>query len=87
MIQVTGPIIWNSIPEEIQKLATIYSFKKEYKKFILRQYAGDSNDNDNNDNDNNNSSNNNNNYSLRRSNDNQRWRQTVDQPFISRWDR
>ena len=84
MIQVTGPIIWNSIPEEIQKVATIYTFKKEYKKFIFGQYVGDDNDNDN---DNYNVNNNNNvNNPHSRSNDNQRWRQTVDQPFVSRWD-
>ena len=84
MIQVTGPIIWNSIPEDIQKVATIYSFKKEYKKFIFDQYVGDNYDNNNN---NYNINNNNNvNNPRSRSNDNQRWRQTVDQPFVSRWD-
>ena len=40
MIQVTGPIIWNSIPEEIQKAASIFTFKKEYKKYMFSQYAG-----------------------------------------------
>ena len=83
MIQVTGPIIWNSIPEDIQKVATIYTFKREYKRFIFNEYVG-VNDNDNvNYNDNNH---NNINNPRRRYNDNQRWRQTVDQPFVSRWD-
>ena len=86
MIQVTGPIIWNSIPEDIQKAATIYTFKKEYKRFIFNQYVGDNNNNNNNNNNYNDNSNNNVNNPHRRPNDNQRWRQTVDQPFVSRWD-
>ena len=87
MIQVTGPIIWNSIPEDIQKAVTIHTFKKEYKNFIFNEYAGDNNENNDINNDNNNNNNNNNVYnSNSRSNDNQRWRRTVDQPFVSRWD-
>ena len=67
--------------------ATIYTFKKEYKRYIFNQYTGD-NDNNNNDNDNYNDNRNSNlnNPQRRRFNDNQRWRQTVDQPFVSRWD-
>ena len=40
MIQVTGPVIWNKIPEDIQKAGTIYTFKKQLKVHIFDQYGG-----------------------------------------------
>ena len=40
MIQVTGPVIWNRIPEDIQKAGTIYTFKKQLKVHIFDQYGG-----------------------------------------------
>ena len=108
MIQVMGPLIWNRIPEEIQKAGTIFTFKKHFKIHIFNQYRGDpedyinTNNNDNNDNDNNNNNNNNsnnnynnsintNNYNRNSNNNrtrtgnNQRWRQNINQPFVSRW--
>ena len=81
MIQVSGPLIWNRIPEDIQKAGTIFTFKKNLKRHIFDQYRGDPED----------SrtttvhiSRNSNNTNMTR--DNQRWRQTVNQPFVSRWD-
>ena len=66
MIQVSGPVIWNRIPEDIQKAGSIVSFKKNLKLHIFDQYRGDPEDtrirtNSNNNNNNNNINNNNNN--------------------------
>ena len=97
MIQVSGPVIWNRIPEDIQKAGSIITFKKNLKLHIFDQYRGDPEDTssrtnfNNNNNINNNSNNNNNNNNNIRSNnnnrasDNQRWRVNVNQPFVSRW--
>ena len=84
MIQVSGPLIWNRIPEDIQSVGTIITFKKHLKLHIFDQYRGDPDDNTdiNRLNVNNRSNNNNNNN---RVNDNQRWRNNVNQPFFSRW--
>ena len=85
MIQVSGPVIWNRIPEEIQKAGSIFTFKKNLKLHIFDQYRGDpevSGSVDNNRNNVNHRSNSN----INRSNDNQRWRQNINQPFESRWD-
>ena len=38
MIQKSGPVIWNSIPEYIQDAASITSFKYLLKKHIFDQY-------------------------------------------------
>ena len=38
MIQKSGPIIWNSIPEPIQDATSISSFKNQLKKHLLAQY-------------------------------------------------
>ena len=38
MIQKSGPIIWNSIPEDIQGAASITSFKHLFKTHIFGQY-------------------------------------------------
>ena len=39
MIKVSGPLIWNSIPENIQKAGSIYTFKKQLKHHIFEQYG------------------------------------------------
>ena len=44
MIRVSGPLIWNSIPEIIQKSTSIQSFKAKLKKHLLGVF----NENDNN---------------------------------------
>ena len=87
MIQVSGPLIWNRIPEDIQKAGTIFTFKKHLKNHIFGQYRGDPEDNSNNIN-NNSSQNNNrtNSNNNRNRTDNQRWRQNINQPHFSRWD-
>ena len=38
MIQKSGPLIWNSIPEYIQDAVSITSFKYLLKKHIFDQY-------------------------------------------------
>ena len=38
MIQKSGPIIWNSIPEHIQDSTSISSFKYQLKKFLFSKY-------------------------------------------------
>ena len=38
MIQKSGPIIWNGIPELIQDATSISSFKTQLKKHLLTQY-------------------------------------------------
>ena len=84
MIQVSGPIIWNSIPEDIQKAGTIITFKKLLKKYYFSQYIGVESGSINV----NNGINNNthiNNPNSNSSNSNQRWRQNINQPFVSRW--
>ena len=87
MIQVSGPLILNRIPEDIQKAGTIFTFKKHLKNHIFGQYRGDPEDNSNNIN-NNSSQNNNrtNSNNNRNRTDNQRWRQNINQPHFSRWD-
>ena len=35
MIQKSGPIIWNNIPDNIQKAATINTFKFNLKKYFF----------------------------------------------------
>ena len=62
MIQKSGPLIWNSIPDHIQGAPSIQTFKTNLKKYYFAQYDIDNlNSNDNrNDNHNNNHNNNNN---------------------------
>ena len=79
MIQVCGPLIWNRIPEDIQEAGSIFTFKRQLKLHIFNQYRGDPTDRRTHDN-----TNNNNNNRIRTDN-NQRWRQNVNQPFMSRW--
>ena len=38
MIQVSGPLIWNSIPIEIHKSTSIHIFKTQLKKYLIEQY-------------------------------------------------
>ena len=38
MIQVSGPLIWNSIPSEIHKSTSIHIFKTQLKKHFIEQY-------------------------------------------------
>ena len=84
MIQVSGPLIWNRIPEEIQSVGTILTFKKQLKLHIFDQYRGDPDDGTNSD-INRHNVNNRRNNNTNRANDNQRWRNNVNQPFLSRW--
>ena len=44
MIQVSGPLTWNRIPEGIQKAGSIFTFKKQLKHHIFDQYGGDPED-------------------------------------------
>ena len=37
-IKVYGPKIWNSIPNAIKNLKTLYSFKKQFKKDLIQKY-------------------------------------------------
>ena len=41
MIQKSGPIIWNSVPEYIQDATSISSFKYQLKKQFIAQYDVD----------------------------------------------
>ena len=77
MIQVSGPLIWNDIPDDIQKAGTIFTFKKQMKQHIFDQYAGESNRPS--------GISNTNHISIPHSNFGQRWRQNINQPFVSRW--
>ena len=77
MIQVSGPLIWNDIPDDIQKAGTIFTFKKQMKQHIFDQYAGESNRPPR--------ISNTNHISIPHSNFGQRWRQNINQPFVSRW--
>ena len=86
MIQVSGPVIWNRIPEDIQKAGSIFTFKKNLKLHIFDQYRGDPEDRrSGNYNDNRNNVNHRSNSNTNRTNGNQRWRQNINQPFVSRW--
>ena len=38
MIQAYGPIVWNSLPEELQNAPGICTFKDELKKYMFGQY-------------------------------------------------
>ena len=85
MIQVSGPLIWNSIPDEIQKAGSIFTFKKHLKLHIFDQYIGNPEDNRSVVNISNNVVNIRSNSNTNNTNNNQRWRQTVNLPFVSRW--
>ena len=89
MIQVSGPVIWNSIPDYVRKAESIFTFKKYLKTHFLEHYDIENidrpydrpyNSNINNNNNNNNRNNN------RNANDNANGNFTFRRPFISRWD-
>ena len=89
MIQVSGPVIWNSIPDYVRKAESIFTFKKHLKMHFLEHYDIENidrpydrpyNSNINNNNNNNNRNNN------RNANDNANGNITFRRPFISRWD-
>ena len=51
MIQVSGPVVWNSIPAIIQKSPSINSFKTKLKKHLLGEdIINNNNDHENNNN-------------------------------------
>ena len=83
MIQVSGLVIWNRIPDDIKEAGSIFTFKRNLKLHIFDQYRGDprSSNSVSNDRDNRNLSNNRN----RKTTANQRWTHNVNQPFVSRW--
>ena len=100
MIQASGPIIWNNIPDHIQNAGTLFTFKKHLKKHFIEQYDIDNdNDGDNSDNDddndnhdnnvnnvNNNNDNNNRNNNNNNNNRNNNGNFQFRRPFVSRWD-
>ena len=45
-MKVSGPSVWNAVPEYIQKLTSIHSFKSKFKAYLIEQY-NTNNDNDN----------------------------------------
>ena len=38
MLKVSGPLLWNSLPEDIRTSASIFTLKKILKKYFLNQY-------------------------------------------------
>ena len=46
-MKVLGPLIWNSIPDQILKLVSYNSFKTSLKKYLIGQYGNDNHDNSN----------------------------------------
>ena len=83
MIQVSGPPIWNRIPESIQNAGSIFTFKKHLKIHMFEQYRGEPRVRNSSTFNNRNTNYNNNN--INRAVNNQRWRQNINQPFVSRW--
>ena len=86
MIQASGPLIWNRIPEYIQNAGSIFTFKKHLKIHIFDQYRGDPEDSRTNTNNSRDNSSTNSNFNRIRTDNNQRWRQNINQPHHSRWD-
>ena len=91
LIQVAGPILWNNLPVSIQDSASLSIFKKDLKNHLLSQY--DTTDGSDDLRNLSNSPTNRQPFSNLtrdrpnpRHNFNQRWRQNVNQPLISRWD-
>ena len=37
-MKVTGPSVWNCVPDYIQKLTSIHSFKSKFKAYLIDQY-------------------------------------------------
>ena len=68
-MKVTGPSVWNCVPDYIQKLTSIHSFKSKFKAYLIDQYDNNRSQNtaihiSNNTNSNTNGRNFNNNYGL-----------------------
>ena len=85
---MSGPVIWNRIPDDIKEAGSFFTFKRNLKLHIFGQYRGDPGiSNSANDGHNNGRNNVNfrNNMNINRTTANQRWRQNVNQPFVSRW--
>ena len=38
MLKVAGPIMWNSLPEEIRNSQLVFTLKKNLKKHLIEQY-------------------------------------------------
>ena len=38
MIQVTGPLLWNDLPPEIQDASSIFTFKVQLKNHFIEKY-------------------------------------------------
>ena len=38
MLKVSGPLLWNSLPENIRNSASLFTLKRDLKKFFLHQY-------------------------------------------------
>ena len=38
MLKVSGPLLWNCLPEHIRNTVSIFTLKKELKRFFLNQY-------------------------------------------------
>jgi hypothetical protein len=82
-MKVTGPTVWNCVPDYIQKLTSIHSFKSKFKAYLIDQYDNNRSQNtaihiSNNTNSNTNGRNFNNNYGLLSS-------RPTGVPFQSRW--
>ena len=87
MIQAAGPVIWNDIPDYVQKAESIYTFKKHLKMHFNEQYDNDIVDRPyDRPYNNNNRSNNNNRNNNRNDNDNDNGNFRFRRPFVSRWD-
>ena len=41
-LKVSGPNVWNSIPQEIRNLPSLSMFKNRYKKYLLSMYIQES---------------------------------------------
>ena len=89
MRRVSGPLIWNGIPESIQKSTSIHSFKANLKKHFLGVFV-ENNSNNNNDNNNNNNRTRFNHVNNRRARNNNHGQLTEEnrqnRVFQSRWD-
>ena len=83
MIQVSGPVIWNRIPDDIKEAGSIFTFKRNLKLHIFDQYRGDPGRSSSVSNDRN--RNFSNNMNRNRTTANQHWGKNVNQPFVSRW--
>ena len=39
MLKVAGPLLWNSLPEDIRNAKTVFTLKSKLKKFFIEQYT------------------------------------------------